>query len=176
MFKLLNKFNRTVDYWLSELNHYYFNELCDKPTPQDWSLGQVYMHLISNVYFYIEEIQICLSSNDHADEEASPEGKKMFLDNSFPDVFIEGPPENADTPQPESKEHLVDLLKQAKQKLNEAASDISLNSFQGKTKHPGLHYFSAHEWLQFADMHFRHHLRQKKRIDAFLSEKYRFTK
>ena len=27
----------------------------------------------------------------------------------------------------------------------------------GKTKHPGLNYFTAKEWLQFAEMHLRHH-------------------
>ncbi|HEV9036934.1 MAG TPA: hypothetical protein VGQ51_09945 [Puia sp.] len=40
----------------------------------------------------------------------------------------------------------------------------------GKTRHPGLHYFNSLEWLQFAEMHMRHHFRQKKRIDACLTE------
>jgi hypothetical protein len=52
--------------------------------------------------------------------------------------------------------------------MSSAAIKITESPFGGKTKHPGLGYFSAHEWLQFADMHFRHHLRQKKRIDDFL--------
>jgi hypothetical protein len=45
---------------------------------------------------------------------------------------------------------------------------ISKTLFKGKTKHPGLNYFTAKEWLQFAGMHLRHHLKQKKRIDDFL--------
>ena len=45
---------------------------------------------------------------------------------------------------------------------------MTARKYKGKTKHPGLGYFSAEEWLQFAEMHFRHHLRQKKRIDEFL--------
>jgi hypothetical protein len=52
--------------------------------------------------------------------------------------------------------------------MNTVATLISESQFNGKTKHPGLGYFSAKEWLQFANMHFRHHLRQKKRIDVFL--------
>ena len=45
---------------------------------------------------------------------------------------------------------------------------ISNSMFKGKTKHPGLNYFNANEWLQFAEMHFRHHLRQNNRIKTFL--------
>jgi hypothetical protein len=47
---------------------------------------------------------------------------------------------------------------------------ISASSVQGKAMHPGLHYLSAREWLQFSEMHFRHHLRQKERLDAFLAD------
>jgi hypothetical protein len=41
--------------------------------------------------------------------------------------------------------------------------------FKEKTKHPGFHYLNAIEWLQFIEMHFRHHLKQKKRIDKYLN-------
>jgi hypothetical protein len=40
----------------------------------------------------------------------------------------------------------------------------------GKTKHPGSNYFTAKEWLQFAEIHLRHHLKQKKRIDDFFEK------
>jgi len=63
---------------------------------------------------------------------------------------------------------LKSSLLNVKAEMNRAAILISKSSFKGKTKHPGLHYFSATEWLQFAEMHFRHHLRQKKRIEDFL--------
>jgi hypothetical protein len=39
-----------------------------------------------------------------------------------------------------------------------------------ETQHPGLYHFSANEWYQFAEMHFRHHVRQKKRIDDYLKK------
>jgi len=45
------------------------------------------------------------------------------------------------------------------------------SSFHGKSKHPGLGFFSASEWFQFAEMHLRHHLKQKERIDRFLQIK-----
>jgi len=169
---VVNQINKTLSIWITELERYDFDQLCAQPSPESWSLGQVYVHMVDNARYYVEQIRICLSTNDHAGEEVSPEGKKMFLNNSFPDMLIEGPPENAETPQPESKEQLMRLLLQAKKELNDAAMEIASSPFNGKTKHPGLNYFSARDWLQFADMHFRHHLRQKKRIDHFLNEKY----
>ena len=39
----------------------------------------------------------------------------------------------------------------------------------GKSKHPGLGYFNAQEWFLFAEIHMRHHFRQKARIDEFLA-------
>jgi len=54
--------------------------------------------------------------------------------------------------------------------MEQAAELISSNQPKGKSKHPGLGYFSAEEWLQFAEMHFRHHLTQKKLIDNYLKQ------
>lgn len=60
--------------------------------------------------------------------------------------------------------------------MNNVEMLISKSPFKGKTKHPGLDYFSAIEWLQFAEMHLRHHLRQKKRIDHFLKIRNSYSK
>jgi len=92
----------------------------------------------------------------------------MFLNNYFPDEVLEGPPKSSHTLQPDNKEQLTNGLVNLKEELNNVGRLISTSLFNGKTKHPGLNYFNANEWLQFAEMHFRHHLRQKKRIDDFL--------
>jgi hypothetical protein len=126
------------------------------------------MHLVGNTNYYISQIRKCIATNRHADGEATPEGKAMFRNNAFPDVLIEGPPSNGRTPQPESPEQLLRDLANLKEEMNQVYRLISACSFRGKTKHPGLHYFSAREWFQFAEMHLRHHLRQKERIDRFL--------
>jgi hypothetical protein len=168
-------FNRTLDSWIQELEKYNFSQLCAKPSPSSWSLGQVFMHLIENTNYYMEQIRICVSSNDHENEEVSTHGKQMLFNNEFPDEIIEGPPENSRTLQPASKEELMRSLLKLKGEVRALEGLILQSTCRGKTKHPGLNYFSAKEWLQFADMHFRHHLRQKKRIDTFLNQTaYRF--
>lgn len=165
---LIEGFNHTIDIWIKELEHYNFKQLCAKPSADSWSLGQVYMHLIEDTNFYTEQIRICVSANNNVTEEASPGAKAMFLNNDFPDEIIEGAPANSRIPQPDNKEQLRSYLLNLKDEMNKAEILISKSLCKGKTKHPGLNYFNACEWLQFAEMHLRHHLRQKKRIDNFL--------
>ncbi len=166
---VIDNFNLTVEIWIKELKPINFIQLCAKPTPASWSLGQVYMHLIDATRYFLGQVTICAASDDHTSEEMSAEAKLMFACNEFPNIIMEGPPSNADTPQPESKEELIRYLLELKEDINHVPLLMSASSHKGKTKHPGLNYFNAHEWFQFAEMHFRHHLRQKKRIDEFLT-------
>ena len=165
---LIEHFNDTIDTWIKELDHYKLTELRTKPSAGSWSLGQVYFHLIRNTRYYIEQIKICASANDHMHEEASPGAMTLFSNNEFPDAILEGPDTNVVIPQPQSKDRLKGALLDLRNQMNHAAFLISNSSCKGKTKHPGLGYFNANNWLQFAEMHLRHHLRQKKRIDDFL--------
>jgi len=165
---LIDDFNHIIDVWITALEQYGFTRLCAKPSPESWSTGQVYMHLVDDTNYYIEQIKICISSNDNAMEDASPVARTMFRNNAFPDEIIEGAPDNAFIPQPESKQQLMRYLRKLKEDMNTIEILISKSPFQGKTKHPGFNYFNANEWLQLAEMHFRHHLRQKKRIDNYL--------
>lgn len=166
---LIQNFNHTVDIWIKELDKYHFHTIRIKPSPDTWSMGQVYMHLIADTKFYLSQIEYCIASNNHATEEATPQGKIMLQNNDFPNEILEGAPENRYLPQPFDTGQLRNDLLSLRSAMNKFAEVISQSSFKGKAKHPGLGFFSAHEWLQFADMHFRHHLRQKKRIDDFLS-------
>ncbi len=162
---LIDDFNYTIDIWIKELKQYDFIQLCAKPSPKSWSLGQVYMHLIEDTNYYIEKIKICVSTDNNENEEASPYAKTMFLNNDFPDEVIEGAPANSRIPQPGNKEQLMKCLVSLKDEMNNIEILISKSPFKGKTKHPGLNYFNANEWFRFAEMHLRHHLRQKKRIE-----------
>ncbi|MEO6454494.1 MAG: DinB family protein, partial [Ginsengibacter sp.] len=89
---LIEDFNHTIDVWIKELEQYDLTQLCAKPSPNNWSLGQLYMHLIDDTNYYFEQIKICLFTNDNVSEQVSPAAKTMFLNNSFPDELIEGAP------------------------------------------------------------------------------------
>ena len=165
---VIDRFNKTINRWMEALSKYDFSTLCTKPSPEHWSLGQVYMHLIENTNYFIEQAKTCATTDDNATEQCSEEAEEMFRKNSFPDALLDGPPENALTPQPESKEQVMNELLKIKSDAAQVHAMIQASQHYGKTKHPGLNYFSANEWIQFAEMHLRHHFRQKERIDAFL--------
>ena len=165
---LTKDFTHTIDLWIKAVEQNNFARICAKPTPISWSLGQVCMHLIEATNYYLQQATICLATSDHTDEDMTPNAKTMFRNNEFPDELIEGPSSNSYTPQPDNKEVLLRDLLKLKEEISQIEILISTSTSKGKTKHPGLHYFNAKEWFQFADMHLRHHLRQKKRMDEFL--------
>ena len=157
-----------IDTWIKSLDNYNLSQLTAKPSPTSWSVGQLYMHLVQATGYFIKQIHACTTSNDNLEAESYPEARSMFANNDFPDMLLDGPPSNATTPQPTSKEQLIDGLKRVKDEIKKSELQIAQTPFKGKAKHFALGYFTAQEWLQFTEMHFRHHLRQKKRLDEFL--------
>lgn len=168
---IIDEINRSIDFWIDALNDYSFEQLCQKPSPDSWSMGQMYQHLLNDTAFYLDQAAMALTDNENSTKTTTAEGRKMLDENAFPDARLEGHPSNAMIPQPVSKGYLHNSMKELKFNLNGLASKIASTSYQGKSKHPGLGYFSAIEWLQFADMHLRHHVRQKARIDEFISQR-----
>jgi len=169
--RLINNFNHTISIWISALEQYSFHDLIAKPTPETWSLGQVYMHLATETSFFIEQINRCISCDENAGELLSTHGAALLLANELPNEKIEGPPSNAAVVQPAGKQDLLLNLLNIKAAMNAVAAAMQSSSFKGKTKHPGFDYLAAGEWLQFVEIHLRHHLRQKKRLDDFLNKR-----
>ncbi len=167
---LIDDFNRTIDIWIEAIKQYNCDQLCKQPDAKSWSLGQVCMHLASDTNWFIEQIKICLSNNNNGDETMLAFAQTMFLNNSFPDEQLTNPA-NANMPQPTGKEVLLQFFINLKKDMNDAATKIAHSKSAGKTKHPGFNYFNAGEWLQFAEMHLRHHLKQKEKIEKHLKLK-----
>jgi hypothetical protein len=163
--------SQVIESWINEIGQYDPEAICTRPSATSWSLGQVCMHLLHETTYFVKQAAICAMNNEHQASEMSPDGKWMFRHNGFPDEKIEGPATNSHVPQPGSKEQLIELFSVLINDIQETELLISKSPYRGKTKHPGLNYFSAAEWLQFARMHFQHHLRQKRRIDDFLEAK-----
>lgn len=152
-----------LDQWVAFLDDYSLEMIC-RPTPAAaWSLGQVYVHIIDDTSWYVEQVVIALSGDDHYDREMTEEGRQI-LAHGFPEIQIAGPATNTVIPQPES----LDVLKKGLLAIRDQVMGLQLNEARGKTQHPGFGYFTAAEWLRFAAVHMQHHLRQKKRIDAAL--------
>ncbi len=164
---VLKKFNHTIAIWEKELGRYTFQQLCARPDAESWSMGEVYLHMIDTALdFNMKQIDICLAGNENENACKSAEGEELFARNAFSatKIFF-----SSEARKPKSKEQIRRELQHIKKLMKEYERKISNSLFRGKTKHPGLHFLDAGEWFQFIEMHFRHHLRQKKRIDAYLN-------
>jgi hypothetical protein len=161
---LLQQFNATIDHWINWLNDYTLDLLCTQPQPGSWSLGQVYQHIIDDTEWQVDQLKIALTTTDNSDKEMHANAKFMFRNNGFPDMQIQGPSTGVLIPQPTSKAELAQRLTRIRNEINQ----LDFSTTNGKTQHPGLLFFNALEWLQFAEMHLRHHFKQKQRIDEAL--------
>ena len=164
----LEQFNTTIQKWIDSVNDYTLEMLHQPPRPGSWSLGQVYTHIIDDTGWFAGQMREALATRENSEKEMHENAKAMFRNNAFPDMRIEGPATNTFIPQPQSKAELVSRLTAIREEVNSLFVSFDASRNMGKTRHPGLHYFSAGEWLQFAEMHMRHHLRQKERIDEVI--------
>lgn len=167
---ILARFNQTFDVWINALDDYTLGQLLARPSPTEWSLGQVYMHLIADTDFYIDQVRGCLASNGADSDKGMPNfAIAIFANDAFPEARLNNPNNDINSPQPESVgQTRADMLR-IRDEINSICADHDLAKVDGKAGHPGFGYFTAIEWLQFGEMHTRHHLRQKQRIDEALA-------
>jgi len=170
MKNIFDKYIQIAGIWESELDAYSDEQFTKKPSQESWSIGQVYGHLvIGSLNYHIKQIEECLVNDAYQKEKKTFPGKLMFFINYFPPVRIKVPPSPTYTSQqPESKTTIVAGMRLLQKKLRGLSGELDTAVHFGKTKHPALGYLNAREWYQLIVMHFRHHLRQKKRIDIFL--------
>jgi hypothetical protein len=161
----LRQFNETIEKWIICLDDYTLEMLCQNPQTGSWSLGQVYVHIIDDTTYFIEQMKIALSNNANSEKEMHRNAKAIFSNNEFPDLLLNGPSTDASIRQPQSKDELLQSLVLIKDEINKLYATFDFSISNGKTEHPGFQFFTATEWLRFAEIHMRHHFRQKKRID-----------
>lgn len=169
--KVLAETLKGIEIWEKEVEKYDFEKLLKKPSSDSWSLGQVYVHLINaTLHFHLMQIEICLKSDSNQSEKKNFKGFMTYkILGSFPPVKIKVPDSETYTPkQPVSKAQIIEGLAAVKVAVKNTQPLIEKATSNGKVAHPGLSFLNAAEWFQLIEMHFRHHLRQKARIDNFL--------
>lgn len=157
-----------INEWQHEIDNYSMEQLLQKPSENSWSIGQVYIHLwMAAKGFFFKNIQRIADS----DEKVKMNGRKnlagylVFTFGMMPSIKIEMPGSVAVQPnQPESKEQLHKRMNEVKALVRENVSRIHALNPRATVKHPFLGYLTAAEWLRLCAIHFRHHVRQKKRI------------
>lgn len=164
-------------YWLKELDFYGANQFKKKVTPTSWTIGQLYDHLlIYSQEVHLKAIQECLQTKDAA---AKKEGKSLkgfiqFTIGSYLPLKHKSNPYKEPS-QPLSTEKVKDDFYRFLKVVYKVAKEIDYKKPTKKVKHPTLGYLSAEEWFQLIEMHFRHHVRQKKKLDNEVRSNFRET-
>jgi len=161
-------------YYMKELERFSMEELCRKPGEAEWSLGQMYMHLIrASLHLHLRNVRACAESAEGVvtDGMKSERGEAAFLNREFPNMRIQVPPSPAYTPpQPSSKEQISGGLRSVLDQMIAAEPLVHMAPPQNKLVHPGFGALNAAEWFMLVEMHYRHHLRQKERLERFLAD------
>ena len=166
--KLEKQTHEAIDYWINEFSRYDFEKIIAKPSENGWSMGQVGIHLwMSAKGFFFKSAEKCL--NKEGTEKGKGKtfsGHIVFTLKVFPPVRYEMPQKVAVVPrQPESKGQLVAKLEEIKRMASDYIHRIPQSDPALKTKHPFLGWLNTGEWIALCNIHFRHHVRQKKRIE-----------
>ncbi|MCS6934186.1 MAG: DinB family protein [Chitinophagales bacterium] len=168
--------HRAIDYWISELSQYDMEQILRKPSPDAWSMGQVAIHLwMSAKNFFFANAEKCLAGTDvQTGKGKTLSGHIVFTLRMMPPVRFKMPAKVAVEPRPpDSMEQLMQKLNEIKTLATEYIYKIPQSNPAFKVKHPFLGYLNAAEWITLCNIHFRHHVRQKKRIEHELGLKKR---
>jgi hypothetical protein len=162
-------FTKTVAVWENALDNYTHTLFAMRPDEESWAVGQVCQHLIGSTKRIFLVIEKCLAGDNNEHEQKTEAGEKAFAANILSEVKVKVPITLQATPQqPESKQYVKHEFEELKINFAKLSEVVNKSQSKGKEKHPVLGFMNAKEWLQTAEMHFRHHLKQKESIDTFL--------
>ncbi|MDR0270412.1 DinB family protein [Paenibacillus sp.] len=171
--EIVQKLDSITEHYLKELDCFSMEELTRKPGEEEWSLGQMYMHLINaSLYMHLRNVRACAESAEGVitGGEKSERGEVVYLNQEFPNIQVRVPASSGYTPpQPASKEQIREGLQSVLIKMKETEPLVHSASPQNKLVHPGFGALNAAEWFMLVEMHYRHHLRQKERLESFLA-------
>lgn len=172
--KTLEKFGAVIEQYRKCLDRYTIDQLRYKASDDQWSLGQMYNHLIKSALFMqLGAVEKC-AEGEASDtlERMSEDGQQIFRLGSFPPIKVKVPDSPQYTPpQPESKEQIAEGLDKVWGKAQSWASKLNEIPENRKVKHPRFGYLTALEWYQLMEMHFRHHLRQQEELEQQLNNR-----
>jgi hypothetical protein len=161
----LKRFEEITNHYVQELNGFTMEQLTRQPSENEWSIGQVYVHLIkASLYMHLRNVEHCLTPSEDtvfSTGGKTEAGQAVFHQGSFPPIRIQVPPSPQYTPgQPESKDQLVQGLNAVMRRMNEIEPTLDRIPLQNTVSHPRFGALNAKEWFMLIEMHYRHHLLQ----------------
>lgn len=165
--KLERQTHNVIDLWINDYKNYDWNDILKQPSENEWSLGQVGIHLwMSAKGFFFKNAEKCLNKDGvQAGGNKKFAAQLIFTFGMMPPVRYEMPKQVAVVPkQPENPEQLIGKLEDIKKLASAYIQRIPDSDPNLKIKHPFLGWLNTAEWIELCNIHFRHHIRQKNRI------------
>ncbi len=166
-----NKFLPVAKYLLKELDYYGEKQFKRKTEASDWTIGQLYDHLIQGTYDnHIKAIRECLQQKNGGTLGGKTFiGVWIYLFRAYPPVKIKGTRPDYVPTQLESPEKAKDKMFGFLKEMQKLATEIEKTGATGyKVRHARFGMLTAKEWYILIAMHQKHHLLQKQRIDKIL--------
>ncbi|QOS79445.1 DinB family protein [Paenibacillus sp. JNUCC31] len=167
---LINDSLAIIEHYKQRLAGYTIDQLRYKSQEDVWSIGQMYIHVIDVAEEYIDHIQICIMATQEIYEGKTEDGTKAFIEKAWPDVRVKLEEPVNRTRNPDSKDEIIAGLEQVQKKLKYWEEHIHGTNQACKVRHGWFGWLNAREWFEMINMHSRHHLRQKARLDEKLAE------
>lgn len=165
----LETFEAICDRWIAALDEYDEAKWRRSPAPGVWSMSQVHSHILDVAGLALGQLRKCQERTETKARKTLA-GHLVYLLGGLPPIRVKAPAAiNNAPPEPESKVAVRDALLSVKSQMHELAPHV--HAARGAAKHPILGKLTAAEWFRFMEMHMRHHLRQKKRIDQMLASR-----
>lgn len=167
--EIIKQLEEHTDQYLREVEALGMEQLKWKESDEDWSLGQMYLHLIhSALYMQLSNVETCISNVEQPpvlNAGKSQVGETVFSQGAIPPIRIQVPASPQYTPpQPESKEQIVKGFQTVLQRMEETAPRLDASTSLHKVMHPGFGALDAREWFALIEMHYRHHFLQQERL------------
>ncbi|MFC4101298.1 DinB family protein [Paenibacillus xanthanilyticus] len=167
--RIYARFLTLSQHYMTELDTYAWEAFNRKPSADSWSLGEMYSHIINTGFLQMQSLHACLQAPENREAKKTSAGKLVYLIGCIPPVRAKVPKSAEGTASvPADKQELIDNMAQLRRQMEEALPLVKVASPNRKVEHPYFGYINALEWYHHIVMHVAHHLRQKKRIDAFL--------
>ncbi len=127
------------------------------PQVSKWTFGQQLEHLFRGSHFVIDRLQESMG-RDHATDPLGPLGYSFLVAGFIPRGMFPTIPQLV--PGAGTMAEIEPLRQSLRERL--AAIDWSLVQIKaspGKSRHPRMQWMTSSQWMLFADVHHRHHLR-----------------
>lgn len=175
MKRYFDSYKAVAQMLIAEAKNYNEELFETQPAPGQWSLGQMYWHIASVTDVCLANIEVCKAGK--GETKLLAVGPAIFsLMGSFPPIklHIKNVPDvvaHLYNPKKTTISDAIIALQKSIEKMEQYLPIVLSTDKKQRVKHWAGGWFTAAQWYQSAEMHIRHHLRQKKRIDLFLAGK-----